>query len=732
MRSARGVPLLVHPPAGRPRPEALLVGLEHEFCVLDRERTVDFRSIVHRIDVDGRRVDPGDPNAYRCAWGGLITADGNEAEIAIAPVELAPGFVAQVSVRAEIARRQLTRALPDPLVLRGYSTHLSVATPPHLAHRVTSLYTRRFAAPFMMLLDRPQSPGLLVRLRPGRTELCGEYATDAALRGASAFAAGSVLACARAARDRRFRRMLPAALDTRLAPAAQRTGWFVDRAAFGTDLYATGRATRLRSGRHVLTAQQQLEVAWAVARAELEGIVAPADLADADDVVRGAVPLAIEHEPAPATPDRTAPQPVDTASAFGAALTHRARPFGTVEAIVVSWDLVVFAVHGARPAYIGVPRHALVPFLSRLDDGHLDADLAAFLAAPARGRVLWHAADVSEPAVFDALGPTDALVPREPPPGAPAGGVAGVIKRMQDGGGPGRGERRDKRARDETPRRRPRLPRSVLIGGLVALVAVAILAAVAGATADKDRQELATGRGTTTLGAVVAPPGPTPPAPGARFEMSGGTFGNGWAEITGSCPNGAAPGQVQLLVYPTMSAPRIAFGDPVPPGVRALEMTNVGGDHYEAVLPADTYDPAQSIDARGDCTGATTTPTGVSQIDHDMDLQVIEALDGPTVVTLGRPITDECQPDGVIVNPRIDYRAVPDALDDGRSFDDYPLVASVPLEPVGDGTFRVEQPVDEHLALQDGNAWSGEYRCDFHPGPRSLPAAPAAPAAGGG
>jgi hypothetical protein len=54
-----------------------LLGLELEFSVRsERGGQVHFGSLIHRIGLDGIALDPGDPNAYRCSWGGVITSDG--------------------------------------------------------------------------------------------------------------------------------------------------------------------------------------------------------------------------------------------------------------------------------------------------------------------------------------------------------------------------------------------------------------------------------------------------------------------------------------------------------------------------------------------------------------------------------------------------------------------------------------------------------------------------------
>jgi hypothetical protein len=214
---ALGVPL----PA-RPEPGGLL-GLEHEFRVLVEGRPIDFQQLIHRLEIPGRRVDPADPNAYRGPWGGAITADGHEAEIAISPVAIGPACTDELLARAHLGRDALARALPPPARLEGFSTHLSVAVPDHLVERAAAIFVRTFAPALMLLLDGPESPGLLVRPRPGRLELGGEFVDGERLRAAAIFAAGSVRLAALAARRRPFAgRHLPPSIKVDAEPALER------------------------------------------------------------------------------------------------------------------------------------------------------------------------------------------------------------------------------------------------------------------------------------------------------------------------------------------------------------------------------------------------------------------------------------------------------------------------------------------------------------------------------
>ncbi len=74
-----------------------LIGVEHEYQVFGADgRQVDFRALIHSLEWDGLRLDPGDPNAYRLRAGLVVTADGMEAETASPPVETATGFADEV------------------------------------------------------------------------------------------------------------------------------------------------------------------------------------------------------------------------------------------------------------------------------------------------------------------------------------------------------------------------------------------------------------------------------------------------------------------------------------------------------------------------------------------------------------------------------------------------------------------------------------------------------------
>jgi hypothetical protein len=145
----------------------------------------------------------------------------------------------------------------------------------------------------MLTLDRADSPGLLVRPRPGRLELGGEYAGGPALRAAIAFAVGSVLALERAPRASH-----PPPVRLRLEAARERFGYYVDRTATGSDLYAHGRSAAVRRRDGNTTAGAHLVDCWRVARAALAPYADTADLLAMDRMADGATPLPVEADQA--------------------------------------------------------------------------------------------------------------------------------------------------------------------------------------------------------------------------------------------------------------------------------------------------------------------------------------------------------------------------------------------------------------------------------------------------
>lgn len=390
-----------------------LVGIEHEYQVLMPEGRLDFSEIVHSLGLGEPLLDPGDLDAYRLRTGTVVTSDDAEAEIVSPPVRVGPGFAAATMAFVRDGRAALTARLPPHARLRGFSTHLNVELSDRdEAETIGRMYASTFAPALMLLLDDRSSPGLLVRPRPGRLELGGEFADGARLMVALTFAAGSVLALRRAVADG-----VPPVppLVVSVDPDDHRFGWFVDRSAFGPDLYGEGRAAELRTlAGAKTTGQAQLEAAWTAARSALAPLVDAGDLAPVDAAVSGDRPLPCEDDGSSglASPARTVSSP------FGDVMVARSRPGYGLAPVMATWDttiLIALADGSRRRAFVSVPRENLETFLRQLDSGALDEVILSFLAHPGRARLRRHA-EARRPGLYARIGPRRRLLSPEKGP----------------------------------------------------------------------------------------------------------------------------------------------------------------------------------------------------------------------------------------------------------------------------------------------------------------------------
>ena len=396
----------------------MYLGIEHEYEVSRHGQAVDFRNLVHHLALGQHHLDPGDPYAYRLDSGAVLTCDKDELEIALPPVPVAPGFAAVASSHAAATRAKVASILPAGSSMRGYSTHLSVSTPDCINRRVARLYTETFAPALMLLLDRRDSPGLLVRPRPSRTELGGEFAAGTTLRAVAEFAVGSIRACqAAVAGDRSARAALPPRLSVDLRMDERRFGWFVGRDAFGPDLYADGREAGLRRlDGGAVSAQEHLELAWQAARGMLEVASGPDDLSVVDRLVAGDLPLPSESDGG----DLDAIQRDPVRSTYGEVLGPKSRPGFDLAPVMATWDLTVFVVLDtarSRQAFACVPSPERDRFLAGLARGDLDRVINDYLRRRPRGRRLHRLGQTRSFALFDELGPRARLLPRERPLG---------------------------------------------------------------------------------------------------------------------------------------------------------------------------------------------------------------------------------------------------------------------------------------------------------------------------
>lgn|GEM_PF-4222912 len=372
-----------------------IVGIEHEFVVRLDGRIVDFRHVIHRLPIPGRRIDVADPDAYRGPWGGSITADGPEAEIATPPVLVGPGAAARLAAIAAAGADELRAAIPPGATLEGYSTHVSVDVPRGAEERIAREIAARWAPALTWFLDGPDSPGLLVRPRPGRVEIGGDFVEGDRLALAALFAVGAVRAAAAALtpRGRIWRATgvdhltghaeyrLPA-LGGDPSDAIARYGWFVGDAELGATLHELGAGAAIpRHGGGSVTVREHLRAAWRIARAHLRDVDRPT-LARQDALIADAPvwPSVVLERPGPAEPVLD-----PSVRAWIAAARPHVRPGFVAAAAIMSWDFVVLRLQDTRrflpDAWICLPRDVLGGALEALDEGRLDDLLAGFMAA---------------------------------------------------------------------------------------------------------------------------------------------------------------------------------------------------------------------------------------------------------------------------------------------------------------------------------------------------------------
>lgn len=370
--------------------ERVAVGVEAEYVVRDRaDAAVDFRGVIGGLGAGPPGLDPGDVNARRLASGTALTCDLGEAELAVRAERLGPGFAARVSARLSSDEAALARAVSPLFSLHGYTTHVSVSVERRLVEEVAWTYAETFGPAAMLMMDGRTSPGLLVRPRAGgRVELCGWYLSAEVRRGALAFAAGSILACVGAVL-RRESSQLPPPVVGAIEPGAARHGWYLDRTAFGSDLYHLGRAAMIprREGRAV-TAQEHLESCWSAARGALSEHAPAVECADAQAMVDCEAPLASEL-PGAMVPIRTDP------SVPSLAMSDLARPrrrgWFDLATVALTWGFALFVITDSgrtRRAYAVVPANRLQTFATELDAGRLDSVIRAYLRVPPAPRLL--------------------------------------------------------------------------------------------------------------------------------------------------------------------------------------------------------------------------------------------------------------------------------------------------------------------------------------------------------
>lgn len=434
-------------------------GVEHEYSVVGVDHSgmyqhVDFRHVISRLGLDHGHLDPGDPLAHFLTFGGVVTADGHEAEIATPPVRLGPSFSHQAVRHTAHAYDELQQLVSPQWSLRGYSTHISVQVPDRDVVVVGKRFVHSAAPAMMLLLDHQDSPGLLVRPRRGRLELCGDFVRGDQLRAASVFGASATIALQHSKAPKNLR------LHGQVVPARERFGYYIDRCAFGPDLYQTGRITPLPA-RRSRTAQQHVEQIWEWVRPTAQRNASDDEVQLVDDVVSGNSPIPLEAR----LDSHTAVYEAPESDAFGRALVSRTIGHLCLGVKQMRWDCVIFELSDPKveeSVFIAVPGIRLEGFLHAADRGAVQQVMSDIFAKRHTFPVLASVDQTSEIGAFARIGQGANLVPGERNP---------VTGKIDGPNGPGSREQKEQSRSQEWPK--PQHP--TIHPGIIAAIIVAVL-----------------------------------------------------------------------------------------------------------------------------------------------------------------------------------------------------------------------------------------------------------------
>ena len=427
--------------------------------------------------------------------------DGTEAEIATSPVVMRPGFTGELGRLVRVEHGRLVAHVGPSVQVQGWSTHLNVEVADGTAVSVALRLATRFAPALMLLMDRRESPGLLVRPRPSRIELGGEYLVGDQLRAAMLMAAAATLVCERPASGRPVRRALPPALRLDLQPARALRA-LMSTAPVRRRLVRTRKIDRnpnpLAPHDHRTDAPRTL-----LGDGPGSGrIHCPA---------RGTGAARRDGRRRSASAGRAAFSRPDTVATCAArARRRRARP-GDPSPIPgggLRGHLVVHRVsHLRQPVAVCVrPAHQLSGFHGALRDGGLDGILGRAMAAEGSDRVLRSSDQTGDIGVFDRIGDPADLTPAERDPGTG----------QPFGGGGGRAGRQAKRRAGPPPISRANPARRIGPVVIVAAVLVALIAvggvAVAVSGGGSEKRSSAAAKTTTSASLPTTTTGPFRPS----------------------------------------------------------------------------------------------------------------------------------------------------------------------------------------------------------------------------
>lgn len=582
-----------------------VVGVEHEYVLRGDDGQLDARRVVPITAIGVPARDPGDPNARRLSNGGVVTLDGPEVEVVTPPVRIAPGFLDVVTAHLDTGVGDLGVVLPDRVHLEGFSTHLNVAVTPGRERRVAKRFIEYFSAAMMLLIDDVDSPGVLIRPRPGRVEIGGEFRQGPALRNALVFAAAGVAICDQPRRA--FGRDVAplAVLTPRVDDAVERYGWFIDRTGFGDDLYATGRSTLLPTRDHGrITAQQHLTATWEVIRTVITDHLDPHDIDNITNTIHGHDNLPCET-PAQASPVTQVGQPSHESpvSVFASLIDPRTRGSVTVTPVVVTWAFAVFTItDGTRTCHLPVRAERLDRFLDDLDHGRLDDELHTHLVRPRRAR-LNKPSQTGTGHAYRQMGIPGGLLSPEREP------ITGRI--IRDGPGAGGGNRPGKnRSHSDDPTRGFHWTNAHTI---VLVVAAIVIVAVIAATQ--------IGRDTTDIG-----------APPAENIIGANDFGNdpGMYEPEPVTPEFETPEYINACELLTPADITKAIPDITDPTWGGSEASSADWDGADTSWCTWTPGTVETFTDHGSAFQAVADP-----IMTDFARQVLDRLETPPMITAG-------------------------------------------------------------------------------------------------
>ncbi len=390
-------------PVTRASQPALKLGVEQEFDLFDGQRRLDFQALFPRLIAGGRCVPfRNSESAVILEAGYMLGCDGQEAEIATAPISLHAAGPLRLAREVTRCRGHMLALLQRAGVpeVRGYSTHLSISVPAGRERELAEALSVTVAPALVLLMESRSSPGMLLRTRRGRLEIGSEYIDDEQqLAAAAVFLAGSVHAFLY---DEETWRQFPRLRLVRWEEATIRPGIYLPRDAYGESIHDLGRLANLElQDGGTLDAGALLEICTRLVLRELEGIVQQEAFDALEHAAHQPGSLQIERD---ADPSFIAPRAAHSAVPEAETLTLLAR--GGHRRLMprfVDWEGAAFAWRQAgRELVLGMPWDHLPALFSAARDNNIRALMPV---GQAPQPVLNSLDQLQEPQTFRAIQP---------------------------------------------------------------------------------------------------------------------------------------------------------------------------------------------------------------------------------------------------------------------------------------------------------------------------------------